>query len=186
VDPISSSTAEAFATNPSSEAGALQSSPPTAPSSAHDTIEQYTHAGDAPASREPAKSFEANVLESARREARDRVELCKRDADLPGGHALHVKHHWIRTANKEAGMGADDGTIPGNRVDLPYLTKVTVNDHKGQGALPGSECTVVPDEDARCVDRELTAGRPLGRWAPTNQCQTFVADVLSKCSTQGK
>jgi hypothetical protein len=112
------------------------------------------------------------------------VELCKRIAELPGARQLGVEHHWLRTSTKEAGMGPADGGVPGNRVDLPYVTQTRVNDHTGQGNLPGSTCERVADVDEACVNRELELGKPLGAWTPTNQCQTFAAGVLERCSTK--
>ncbi|PTL81500.1 hypothetical protein [Vitiosangium sp. GDMCC 1.1324] len=112
------------------------------------------------------------------------VELCKRTADLPGARELGLKHHWLRTSTKEAGMGPADGGVPGNRMDSPYVTQTRVNDHSGQGQRPGSICERVADVDEACVNRELEMGKPLGAWTPINQCQTFAAEVQERCSTK--
>ncbi|MGZ3457283.1 MAG: hypothetical protein ACXU86_02140, partial [Archangium sp.] len=154
-----------------------------------------------PICREPTQPFsradlpqgeELKLLEMLRARQREQaaaalgrgVELCKRTADLPVLRELGLKHHWLRTSTKEAGMGAADGSVPGNRVDPPYVTQTRLNDHTGQGELPGSTCERVPHEDEACVNRELELGRPLGAWTPTNNCQTFVSEVLERCSTK--
>ena len=137
--------------------------------------EYVEHAAPACKTEPPA------VLDTLEEHAHGEVELCKRTADLPGARELDVKHHWIRTASKEAGMGAKDGGVPGHHLDVPFVTKVTVNDHTGEGAKPGASCETVPNVDAACVDRELELGKDLGRWTPTNQCQTFAAGVLAHC-----
>ncbi len=116
--------------------------------------------------------------------ARDGVELCKRTADLPVARELELQHHWLRTGTKEAGMGAVDEGVPGERIDLPFVTQTSVNDHSGQGDRPGSTCTQVPNVDEACVNRELELGKRTGRWTPLNQCQSYVSDVLEKCAVK--
>ncbi len=116
--------------------------------------------------------------------ARLGVELCTRTADIPVARELNLQHHWLRTSTREAGMGPDNGEVPGARLDSPLVTRTQVNDHTGRGDLPGSACTAKLQVDEACVDRELTLGRDLGRWTPTNQCQSFVAEVLEKCSNR--
>jgi hypothetical protein len=111
------------------------------------------------------------------------VELCKRTADVPVLHELGLKHHWLRTSTKEAGMGPDDGSVPGDRVNMP-LSQTRLNDHTGRGNLPDATCERVADVDEACVNRELELGKPLGAWTPTNQCQTYAAGVLDRCSTK--
>lgn len=34
-----------------------------------------------------------------------------------------------------------------------------------------------------CVNKQLQIGKPLGRFGPTNNCQTFVQETLDQCST---
>lgn len=46
--------------------------------------------------------------------------------------------------------------------------------------MPSATC----DEDEACVEKELQLGRDTGAWTPMNQCQTFAAEVLAKCSTK--
>jgi hypothetical protein len=147
---------------------AAQSTAPKAPVSQTDTVEKAPVCGPC-----------APHVAAANR----RVEFCERQADYPGASQLGLSHQWLRTQNKEAGMGPDHGDVPGKHVDLPFVTKTMISDHRGEGEKPGVACKTVPNEDADCVDRELDIGKPLGRWTPTNQCHTFVNDTLKKCST---
>ena len=101
-----------------------------------------------------------------------KVELCKRDVRAPVFSNMHIKHHWIRTTEKEAGIGEKKGAMPG---------ATSIVDHKGQGDLPESTCVRVDRVDQACVDKELAIGKSTGRWWPWQQCQTFVAHVLAKC-----
>lgn len=50
---------------------------------------------------------------------------------------------------------------------------------------PDAECETVPDVDEACVNAKLQIGQDLGVYFPgINDCQTFVASVLSECSTK--
>lgn len=158
-----------------------------------DARESSCHAPAQPFSRaDMPQGEELKLLEMLRARQKEQaaaalgrgVELCKRTAEPPVARELDVKHHWLRTSTKEAGMGAADGGVPGNRMDLPYVTHTRINDHTGQGNLPGSTCERVADVDEACVNRELELGKPLGRWTLTNQCQSFAAEVLERCSTK--
>jgi len=79
-------------------------------------------------------------------------------------------------------MGANAGEIPaqdGNS-DLP-LSPVQVVDHTDQSLQPNAQCDIQPSVDEDCVNRELEIGKKLGLWGPTNQCQSFVNEVVNKC-----
>ena len=44
-------------------------------------------------------------------------------------------------------------------------------------------CTVVEDVDEKQVDELLQIGKDLGRWGPTNQCQSYVSSVIRASRT---
>ena len=107
---------------------------------------------------------------------------CRRPAQIAGGM---VNHHWIKTDNKEAGMGRADGDgIPGAQSDSPYITPTAIRDHSGESNKPGASCEVVPWADEKKVDELLQIGQPLGSWSPINQCQSFVYGTLNKADTR--
>ena len=85
------------------------------------------------------------------------------------------------TPHREAGMGKCGGGVPGAQADLPYITETCVNDHSGEHRGAGVSCEPLAGVNPACVDEELTPGRPLGRCTVTNQCQTFVPNVLDAC-----
>lgn len=99
--------------------------------------------------------------------------------------ACDLLHEWIMTDTYEAGMGAEGGGVPGGQIDLPGIP-TTTNDHTGQHSQPGAKCYVMKDVDEDCVNRMIKPGQPTGRWWPWNNCNTFVSDVLSECSTKPK
>lgn len=110
------------------------------------------------------------------------VYICGRPADLPFPANL-ANHEWLMTDTKEAGLGAVAGQIPaqnGNS-NLPGVP-VQVVDHTGQFDAENSSCEYVPTADEGCVNNELVPGRNLGTWGATNNCQTFVNDVINKCT----
>lgn len=115
------------------------------------------------------------------------VERCSRLADPPLG-LVGIDHDWLKTESIEAGMGPADGGVPGvesgrSSENLPY-SATTVNDHSGESSKEGARCEPVPNVDANCVNKELELGKELGRWSPSNNCNTFVNDVLEKCEIQ--
>ena len=80
-------------------------------------------------------------------------------------------------------LGDMDNFVPGQegRSGLPFDPTQTV-DHTGQAMAPGSHQIDIPfPVDEECVNRFIRPGRQLGPWAPTNQCQSFVSDVLEQC-----
>jgi hypothetical protein len=80
-------------------------------------------------------------------------------------------------------MGGIRGNVPGNQSgDMPY-DPVQVTDHSGRSKEAGASCTKVSDVDEKKVNEQLKIGRPLGRWTPTNQCQSFTSQVLRNAST---
>ena len=128
--------------------------------------------------------IEAEITRRQKTDHTPQVELCKRPANIPVLKQLGAEHHWIRTSHVEAGMGPKAGGVPGkdSHVDMPG-DPTSVNDHLGEGAQ-GADCKPVKDVDEACVEKELQIGRDTGPWTPMNQCQTFAAEVLEKCSTK--
>jgi hypothetical protein len=106
------------------------------------------------------------------------VKRCCRKARIAFGL---VSHCWLKTDTKVAGMNATPQcSLPGqNRSDLPWVTPVVVSDASCE---PAENCQTIPDVDEACVNRELVIGRDLGRFGASNNCQTFVWEVLTKCS----
>jgi RHS repeat-associated protein len=119
-----------------------------------------------------------------------KVEMCKREADIPGKSIHHQEHWWLRTAEWERGMGPANGAVPGHGgSDSPYVSQTSINDHKGEGNGPGAYCQPVGDIDDRwsqvdreCLNREMALGRDTGTWTLYNQCHTAVSDALEACS----
>ncbi len=90
-----------------------------------------------------------------------------------------VKHCFIKTDTVIAGMGpANGGPLP----SCPLFTQTAITNHSGETISPG-ECNDVPAVDEDCVNKSLKIGTPTGRWTLGNQCNSFAADVLDKCST---
>lgn len=109
------------------------------------------------------------------------VYVCGRPADLPFP-LNQLNHEWILTNTVERGMGARQGEIPaqGGNSDLPFSPVQVVN-HTGQSYQQNAQCDIQPEVDEDCVNRKLELGRNLGRWGPTNQCQSFVNQVINEC-----
>ncbi len=89
-----------------------------------------------------------------------------------------LDHQWLKTDTAEAGMGGTRGNIPGNQSgDMPG-DPVQVTDHTGRSKEKGASCAKVDGVDEKKVNDALRIGRPLGRWGPTNQCQSFARQTL--------
>lgn len=118
------------------------------------------------------------------------VEFCERPADIPviGAGGLEIPHWWLRTPNAEAGMGPNNGSVPGEHrsADYPGMP-TTMNDHTGEGLRDGSTCVPVEertgyDVEQECIERELAIGGETGRWAPPfNDCHSEVIDIMERC-----
>ncbi len=104
-----------------------------------------------------------------------RVEICFRKAQIINGL---VNHYWIRTDYISAGMGSGLVEKIGDRLELPFVTKVFVVDHSAE--IP-DRCEVVEDIDEDCINSHLKLGRSLGRFSLRNNCQTFVKKLLRRC-----
>jgi RHS repeat-associated protein len=104
------------------------------------------------------------------------VFLCSQPAF--GISSNPIDHYWIKTSSREAGMGGTRGNVPGNESgDMPG-DPVQVTNHSGRSKEKGASCKKVDNVDEDIVNKQLTLGRPLGRWGPTNQCQSFARGVI--------
>jgi RHS repeat-associated protein len=105
------------------------------------------------------------------------VMLCSRPAEIALGL---IDHYWVVTATKSAGMGAN-ANIPAGQQYEGIGMPVRVNDHSNDTP---SQCATMQNVDADCVNRQLTIGRPIGRFIPPiNQCQSFAYSVVNSCRT---
>jgi RHS repeat-associated protein len=109
------------------------------------------------------------------------VSLCKQPAF--GVSWNPIDHYWIKTDTVEAGMGGTRGNEPGNQSGDRPGDPVQVTDHTGRSKQKLASCEVVKDVDEKKVNDMLKIGRPLGKWGPTNQCQSFARGVLEKART---
>ena len=104
------------------------------------------------------------------------VQVCRQ----PALGFLPVHHQWIKTDTLERGMGGTRGNVAGNESGDWPGDPVQITDHSGRSHEPGASCKAVDNVDENKVNELLELGRPLGRWTPGNQCQSFVGDVLKK------
>ncbi len=111
------------------------------------------------------------------------VQRCCRAAQHPALRAIPggVNHCWLKTDTRVAGMASTaQCRSVGDQYELPYSTGVMTSDH---ACIPADRCETIPDVDEACVNRELVIGRRLGQFdLAFNNCQTFVWQVLTKCS----
>lgn len=84
---------------------------------------------------------------------------------------MRAKHTWIRTPNKELGMGLRSGT-------LAWTEWV---DHQGFGERRQSRCYSVENCNLDCVEDLLVEGSSLGLYSLVNTCQIPVIKVLRRC-----
>ena len=113
------------------------------------------------------------------------VLRCERPVDinwLPSGSGNYLPYHnWLKTDTLEAGMGGEC-PVPGQQCsDRPYAATNTIS-HAGQSSAPNASCTPVKDIDEICVNNAIRPGQPTGLWLPWNQCQSFVNQVINRCS----
>jgi RHS repeat-associated protein len=96
--------------------------------------------------------------------------------------ALRVKHCFIKTDSKEAGMGpAGGGPLPSSPC---YGTQTAITDQTGRAAK--SDCKEVSGVNEACVNQQLMIGKPTGKWSSSNNCNTLVDQVLDKCKEKGQ
>lgn len=70
--------------------------------------------------------------------------------------------------------------MPGNQSGDMLGDPVQVVDHTDRSKERGASCETVPNVDEKKVNEQLVLGRSLGRWGGSNQCQSFVSEVLKK------
>jgi hypothetical protein len=116
------------------------------------------------------------------------VDICAREADIPGKDIHHLQHWWLKTPDFEAGMGPLNAGIPGHGgSDWPFA-RTSINDHTGESQLPGAICVPAESidlnwayEDRQCLMDIMQIGRDSGRWTPNNQCHSVIEEALDKC-----
>ena len=110
------------------------------------------------------------------------VQLCKQPAfGIPWNP---IDHHWIKTDTAESGMGpakSDCGNAGNQSGDLPG-DPVQTCDHS-QRDMTGASCETLDNVNEDIVNDLIKPGRPLGRWLPWNQCQSFARDVINDART---
>jgi RHS repeat-associated protein len=112
-----------------------------------------------------------------------RVYVCTRHTRFNGVFSIVngvAVHYWLRTDEKEAGLGDLNGDVPGGASEMTYVTWTAIVDHHGQSEEPGASCEVDPNADPKIVNRLLEIGKPMGRFTLTNNCWQFVNNVLSE------
>jgi hypothetical protein len=113
------------------------------------------------------------------------VLVCSRPVDIawiPGNAASYLPYHqWIKTDTLEAGMGANC-PVPGQQCSDRPLDPTFTRSHAGQSSAPNASCSPVREVDENCVNNAIRPGQSTGRWLPWNQCQSFVQDVINRCS----
>jgi RHS repeat-associated protein len=116
-----------------------------------------------------------------------KVYVCTRHTRVNGVFSIVngvALHYWLRTDEKEAGLGDLNGDVPGAAAESTYVTWTAIVDHHGQSEEPGTSCEVAPDADPKIVNRLLEIGKPMGRFTLTNNCWQFVNNVLSAADTR--
>jgi hypothetical protein len=114
------------------------------------------------------------------------VEVRDDHADVPGNaERLDIRHWWMRTKNKEAGLGPRAGGVPG---EGPYnllrnmpLIPTSINDHSGRGNRKGARCRRVPQIQNTCADNELQIGKQEGPFGVII-CKDIVEHIAARCS----
>ena len=107
-----------------------------------------------------------------------RVQRCCRSAQILRGK---VDHCWFTTDTRAAGMNSTpECRIAGDDYEPPYTTPVVVSDHSCDKP---DFCEDVENIDEDCVNEELGIGKSLGRFGPTNNCRTFMIQVIDRCTT---
>lgn len=116
------------------------------------------------------------------------VQVCQRPNEIPEYQNVPVlrrlPHQWIKTSQKQAGLGEAGGGIPGGEMPDAFFPQTEIVDHEHEDEKEGVTCQEVPLADEECVNRKLDIGKPRGKWFPLiNDCWAFVDQVLSDCTT---
>jgi hypothetical protein len=89
---------------------------------------------------------------------------------------FNLRHCWLKTNTKAAGMGpAGAGPLPA----WPFGIDTEITDHSNETT---KGCKEIPDIDENCINEELQIGKSTGKWEAKNNCNTFVEDIIRKCS----
>jgi hypothetical protein len=110
------------------------------------------------------------------------VKVCKRPTTER--RLGNFSHAWIVTDSKAAGIGPRPGDGQEVKMCFDLLTSMRIQ-IANQSHEDQSDCDVV-DVDEACVDRELEIGRDRGTFSLTNNCRTFVWEVINKCKRKRK
>lgn len=113
------------------------------------------------------------------------VELCQRPNEIEQYQGSPIvedlPHFWLKTPEKEAGLGEADGTIPGQAMPDQLFPQTAILDHSEE-PREGVRCSEVPLVDEGCVNEQLEIGKLQGTWFPIlNDCMAFVNRVISTC-----
>lgn len=93
---------------------------------------------------------------------------------------LGLKHCWLKTDAKIAGMGpAQEGPLPA----WPFGIDTKITDHSGEIT---ESCIEIHDIDESCVNQELQIGKSTGKWGVGNNCNTFVENIINVCRSSIK
>ena len=119
------------------------------------------------------------------------VYLCTRLTQINGVFSFVnsvASHFWLRTDEKEAGLGPLGGGVPGQNAgpDSPYVSETSINNHQGESKKTGVSCEKVRGADPAIVNRELQIGKRMGLFTATNNCFTFVNRVIWKARGNDK
>ncbi|MCX7019552.1 MAG: hypothetical protein NTY46_11305 [Candidatus Sumerlaeota bacterium] len=119
-----------------------------------------------------------------------RVWWCARVLNMPGGRifgALGWYHEWIYTPDREAGAdfaGCDSikGTWPASWT--AFFSPMTVTEHTGAAAQPGTFAKPVPDVDYAKIQQRLQPGSRAGTIFPITNCNSWVRKTVRAAGQQ--
>ena len=70
---------------------------------------------------------------------------------------------------------AENGALP---MSPWYGTNTETRDHSSEIT---KECQSVSGCNENCINAAILSGRATGRWSPTNNCNTFIEQVIALC-----
>lgn len=97
------------------------------------------------------------------------------------GNEVSIGYHfWIKTDQKEAGLGPWGGAVPGQgNSDIPYVTQTSINDHSGESDSPNAERFLITGVDVDMLNEQLKIGSFRGPWVfGLNDCVTTCANII--------
>ena len=112
------------------------------------------------------------------------VYMCSEKADVPGNRRIGLRHTWLKTDSKEAGLGPAGGGIPGDngQVDSPYIADTKITDHTGRSEKEGVSCMPLPNLPEDCVNQKLQVGKEMGKFGMGNTCHALVEKIIEECT----